>query len=671
MPEATTSRQSHITIRGARTHNLKNIDLTLPQRQLIVVTGVSGSGKSSLAFDTVYAEGQRRYVESLSAYARQFLERMEKPDVDRIEGICPAVAIRQKNSLRNPRSTVGTTTEILDYMRLLFARAGRTICRSCGTAVSRQTAEIASRQLVALSAGTRLLLGFDLPLVDVDDARKAAPGVESSIETVIAGLRRKGFRRILVDDQPVSLDGLDHGALAGQSQVRVVVDRVQVSQDVLGRVTDSVETCYVEGGGTAFAVEADTRRVHVFSERFECRSCKLQYEVPQPRLFSFNSPFGACSTCHGFGTVIELDMSLVVPDPTLSVNHRAIDPWRGLKYRSQLSRLKQAARDHGVRLSVPWQELNADEVDFIVEGGDGYAGIQGFFRKLEKKRYRVDVRAFLSRYRTYMTCPACDGSRLRDEARDVQVGGRRIDELCALTVGAAGTFFGTLALAPKEAAIAERILREITRRLAFLADVGLDYLTLDRLSSTLSGGEAQRINLATALGSALVDTLYVLDEPSIGLHPRDNERLVRILKQLREQGNTVLVVEHDADMIRSGDYVVDLGPGAGTQGGAVVYAGPAAGLSGHSASLDREVHAWRSGDPDPRHAPQTSPRLAGAQGDRGRRTQSPRYRRRDPAQHAHLRDGRQRVGQVHAGARRALRGPPTCPWHLGQAGRHP
>ena len=611
MSETRTTRDSHITIRGARTHNLKNIDLTLPQQQLIVVTGVSGSGKSSLAFDTVYAEGQRRYVESLSAYARQFLERMEKPDVDQIDGICPAIAIRQKNSVRNPRSTVGTTTEIHDYLRLLYARVGRTTCRSCGNEVLRDTAEVAARRLAALPADTRLLLGFELPLVDAElggdedvpgsEAAPSLPGIaddsdngagrpagESPLERVIDGLRRKGFRRVMssASAQAISIDDLDLQSLEGQSAIRVVVDRIKVSPDALGRITDSVETCYFEGAGSAFAIEVDTGTTHAFSELFECGDCGIQYEVPQPRLFSFNNPFGACPTCHGFGNIIELDMSLVVPDPTKSVNQNAIEPWSKPHYRSQLANLKKVARERGIRLSVPWDSLTDDERTFIVEGGDdGYAGVKGFFRKLERKKYKVHVRVFLSRYRGYLVCPDCDGSRLRQEARDVRVGGRRIDELCSLTVSEARTFFTALELTEKEETIAERITREITRRLSFLADVGLEYLTLDRLSSTLSGGEAQRINLATSLGSALVGTLYVLDEPSIGLHPRDNERLTRILKKLRDQGNTVLVVEHDADMIRAGDYVVDLGLGAGTRGGRVIYAGPYAGLQDEPTSL--------------------------------------------------------------------------------------
>ena len=663
---------AELVIRGARTHNLKNVDLTLPLERLIVVTGVSGSGKSSLAFDTIYAEGQRRYVESLSAYARQFLERMEKPDVDRIEGLCPAIAIRQKNSIRNPRSTVGTTTEIHDYLRLLYARIGRTFCRNCGQEVVRESPEVVARRLAALPEDTRLVLGFEMPVVAVPVGRAAANGngngngdeVEeeadadaesrlplsagdgegvaavaqtTAIRETIGVLRRKGFGRLLIDGRAVDFDQIDFEAgvssaahtqvaeteirpnlfsLGDRNLLHVVVDRVKVGAGVESRLTDSIETAYLEGGGAAFAYELDgpsqqsivdsqslsggdqpsqrstinsqpsTGRFHLFSERFECRPCGISYEDPQPRLFSFNNPFGACSTCHGFGNVIELDLDLVVPDPTKSIAQNAIEPWTKPHYRANLADLKRAARKGGVRLDVPWRSLTEEERRFVIEGdGEDYEGIRGFFDWLERKKYKVHVRVFLSRYRGYLTCPDCRGARLRREARDVTVGGRSIDQVSSLTVQEARLFFAALDLTGKESTIAGKVLGEIRRRLKFLSDVGLDYLTLDRLSSTLSGGEAQRINLATSLGSALVGTLYVLDEPSVGLHPRDNNRLIAILRQLRDQGNTVLVVEHDADMIRVGDHVVDLGLGAGEQGGRVVYSGTLEGLLQEPRSL--------------------------------------------------------------------------------------
>jgi excinuclease ABC subunit A len=635
MDGTTRPERGQIVIRGARTHNLKNVDLTLPPRALVVMTGVSGSGKSSLAFDTIYAEGQRRYVESLSAYARQFLERMEKPDVDAIEGICPAIAIRQKNSIRNPRSTVGTTTEIHDYMRLLYARVGRTYCRGCAREVIRETAEVVARRLGELPEGTRLLLGFDMPVVaatplapdaptESDEEEAAAAGLDPDDEgpggqphlpdlldpvaETLAALRRKGFGRLYLDGRTVTLEEADPAALRDRPALQVIVDRLKVEGDQRARMTDSIETAYTEGGGAAFALElrssasasqgpaalelrssasASEARdgssgaeaadvvVHRFSERFECRACNIPYEAPQPRLFSFNNPFGACPVCHGFGNVIELDMDLVVPDASKSIQQNAIEPWSKPHYRAHLAELKRAAKARGLRLDVPWRDLTADEKRFVVEGdqASGYEGVKGFFRWLERKKYKVHVRVFLSRYRGYLTCPECGGARLRREARDVQVGGRTIDYVCGLTVRDADRFFEELALTDKEAAIAGKVLREIRKRLGFLRDVGLDYLTLDRLSSSLSGGESQRINLATSLGSALVDTLYVLDEPSIGLHSRDNERLIAILRQLRDQGNTVLVVEHDADMIRVADRVVDMGLGAGEQGGRVIFSG--------------------------------------------------------------------------------------------------
>jgi excinuclease ABC subunit A len=601
MPETPVTAATAIVVRGARTHNLKNIDLSLPLGRLIVITGVSGSGKSSLAFDTIYAEGQRRYVSSLSAYARQFLERMEKPDVDRIEGICPAIAIRQKNSIRNPRSTVGTTTEIHDYLRLLFARVGRTFCRQCGQEVVRDTAEIVAKHLGGLPEGTRLLIGFDMTVVDpggvaegtdaeTDDEDPEPLGISNanpspaSLTFTLNELRRKGFHRLYVNGRTVGVDDVTPAELRDQSTLKVIIDRVKMEGDMRTRLTDSIETAYREAGGTAFAIDdsglsteahsAKVGKVHIFSERFECQNCKLTYEAPQPRLFSFNNPFGACPTCHGFGNVIELDLDLVVPDPTKSIQQGAIEPWTKTHYRAQLAELKRAAKSTGIRLDVPWKDLTDAERQIVVEGDrKDYDGIRGFFRWLERKKYKVHVRVFLSRYRGYLTCPECGGARLRREARDVRVGSRTIDQVSGDTVREAEQFLQSLRLTEKEAAIGDKVLKEIQKRLKFLSDVGLDYLTLDRLSSTLSGGESQRINLATSLGSSLVDTLYVLDEPSIGLHSRDNLRLINILRQLRDQGNTVLVVEHDEDMIRVGDTIVDLGLGAGEQGGRLVFAG--------------------------------------------------------------------------------------------------
>src|SRR5262245_39837135 len=489
MPDTDTHRAgdaADLVVRGARTHNLKNIDLTLPVGKLVIVTGVSGSGKSSLAFDTIYAEGQRRYVESLSAYARQFLERMEKPDVDRIDGIAPAIAIRQKNSVRNPRSTVGTTTEIHDYMRLLYARVGRTYCRKCGREVVRETAEVVASQLSELASGTRLLIGFDVPIVETTVAGADAPEVDelaeqpeegngdgvaadsrvrsggdtrvggadtrvgtyvstAAIASTIGALRKKGFARLLIDGCALTMEDVDPQSLRDRAMVQVVVDRVQLDgapstgtastrassrgDDLRQRLTDSIETAYLEGGGAAWAVpvvpqSASPQAPILFSERFECRQCGITYEDPQPRLFSFNNPFGACPTCHGFGNIIELDMDLVVPDATKSIQQGAIEPWSKPHYRAQLADLKRAARKARIRLDVPWVELTDEEKKFVVDGSEDdsdYGGIRGFFRWLERKKYKVHVRVFLSRYRGYLTCPDCGGARLRREARDVRV----------------------------------------------------------------------------------------------------------------------------------------------------------------------------------------------------------------------------------------------------------
>jgi excinuclease ABC subunit A len=456
-----------LRIEGARQNNLKNVSLDIPHDRVTVVTGVSGSGKSSLAFDTIFAEGQRRYVESLSAYARQFLERMEKPDVDRIDGISPAIAIRQKNSIRNPRSTVGTTTEIHDYMRLLFARVGRTYCRNCGKEVVRETAEVVARQLGELPAGTRLLIGFDMPVVDaavssvdtpevdeMSDVAEDAAGADapvraetrskgdgSAIDATIAILRRKGFARLLIDGQAVAFDDIDPASLRTRTLLQVIVDRIQLTGDDLRqRLTDSIEMAYLEGGGAAWATgnsESGIKKLE-FSERFECRTCGIPYEDPQPRLFSFNNPFGACPTCHGFGNIVELDMNLVVPDPKKSIQQGAIEPWTKPHYRAQLAELKRAAKKHKVFLEAPWEHLTDEEKQFVIEGAEDpkeFAGVRGFFKWLERKKYKVHVRVFLSRYRGYLTCPDCGGARLRREARDVRVGGRTIDQVAALTTG--------------------------------------------------------------------------------------------------------------------------------------------------------------------------------------------------------------------------------------------
>jgi len=549
-------------IRGARVHNLKNIDLRLPHNQLIVITGVSGSGKSSLAFDTIYAEGQRRYVESMSAYARQFLERIQKPDVEEISGIAPAIAIRQKNAARNPRSTVATATEIYDFLRLLFARVGRTYCRRCGNRVRKDTVDELAAQVLGWEAGSRWYVLFPV--------RGAGPEARAdSLKEVLFDLRRKGFNRLYQRGHtfefstPESLLDIDF-----HQSLFVLADRIAIGPDLRQRVVDTVEICFREAGEALFESAEDPSRQFRFSEKFECKSCRLEHQEPEPLLFSFNSPFGACPRCQGFGNVMDFDMGSVIPDPTRTLDQGAIEPWTKLRYRAFQTRLTRAADAEGVRMNVPYRDLSQREKDAV--GGR----IQEFFTYLEKKKYKLYVRIFLNRYRGYATCPDCRGGRLRAEALGVRVGGKSIGEVIGCTLEQVRTFFDSLELSQEEGAIAEQVLEEIRRRVRFLNEVGLEYITLDRLSSTLSGGEAQRIQLATSLGSHLVGACYVLDEPSIGLHSRDTARLIRILEELRGLGNTILVVEHDREVMRAADHIVDLGPGAGERGGRVVFEGP-------------------------------------------------------------------------------------------------
>ena len=559
-----------ISLRGVRVHNLRGIDVTIPIHRLVVITGVSGSGKSSLAFDTLYAEGQRRYVESLSSYARQFLERMEKPRVEEVEGICPAIAIRQRSLSRSPRSTVGTATDVQDHLRLLFARVGKTVCDECGGEARRDTAATAAAALLSEARGERVLIGFE-------------PG-EVTAEA-LDGLRKRGFRRLFVGPDLIDIedDGLEAAVSAGAGTA-VIVDRLEVDEEARGRLVDALEVAFREDGGRAIAeVPGQARRR--FSEHFECAACSREYVEPQPRLFSFNNPFGACPACHGFGNLIEVDVDLVVPDKRRSLAEGAIEPWNKPHYRKLEAQLRRFARRRGIPTDVPWSFLDEGQRRLVLEGDDDFPGVLGFFRWLEGRKYRVQVRAFLARYRGYQECPDCQGSRLRPEALRVRIGEQSIRDVAAMTVTEARKFLNGLSLSPTENTIAERVVGEIDRRLSFLEDVGLDYLSLDRPSSTLSGGESQRIALAAALGTGLVGTLFVLDEPSVGLHPRDTERLVRILKALREQGNTVVVVEHDPDIIGAADHVIDLGPGAGDQGGRVVFQGGKAALKREPRSL--------------------------------------------------------------------------------------
>jgi excinuclease ABC subunit A len=596
-----------ITVRGARVNNLKNIDFTIPIERLTVVTGVSGSGKSSLAFDTIYAEGQRRYVESLSSYARQFLERMDKPDVDEVRGIPPAIAIRQKNSTRNPRSTVGTQTEIYDYLRLLYARVGTTICRVCGREVHKDSPESSASEILStLAEGTRFYVLFpaDAGMSETRGQGDAAtrgkknksprPRVAASPtrQTVVAhlmSLMQRGFTRLFHQGEIIELRSPDDYTRADFEGVFVLVDRLAASADVHARLVDSLETCFVEGHGIAVVQTATTvdasPRVLNFSERFECKYDHTIYAEPEPRLFSFNNPYGACPTCQGFGNTIGLDLDLVIPNPQLSLEDGAIEPWTKPQYEWARAELKRFARTEKIPMNEPFASLTKAQQRAIIEGKGNWSGVRGFFAWLETKKYKLHVRVFLARYRGYTLCPDCHGGRLRQEARDVRVGGRTLPEVCQLPIKESAQFFDELELTTEQTAIADKVMLEIRRRLRFLVDVGLDYLTLDRLASTLSGGEAQRIQLATNLGSSLVGALYVLDEPSIGLHPRDSERLIKLLHDLRDIGNTVLVVEHDADMMRAADHILDIGPAAGELGGRVVFEGDFAGLLKDSATL--------------------------------------------------------------------------------------
>ncbi|MCB1020741.1 MAG: excinuclease ABC subunit UvrA [Acidobacteria bacterium] len=558
--------QDFLEIKGARVHNLKGVDLRLPHNQLIVVTGVSGSGKSSLVFDTIYAEGQRRYVESLSAYARQFLERMEKPDVDEIVGVAPAVAIRQKNSTRNPRSTVATATEIYDFLRLLFARTGRTFCSNCGEEVRKDTVDQVAAQVLALPDRSRWYALFPVPDI-------GPKGLTDTVKAHLTDYRSKGYNRLYQRgtlfefSTPESLLDLDFTL-----PVYVLIDRLAIGPDIRDRVVEATEIGFREVREVTFE-SADGKENLWFSERFECRNCGIGYPEPEPQLFSFNSPIGACPRCQGFGNTVDYDMDLVIPDRFKTIKEGPVEPWTKPKYTSWQKDLMTAAKKAGVRTDVPFHELDKKERKWLLEGGEGFVGVKGFFDFLETKKYKMSVRILMARYRGYTLCPDCGGGRLRREALNVLVAEKTIRDVTAMSLEEAKSFFEALELEGARKKIGEQLLLDIRSRLQFLNEVGLEYLTLDRLSSTLSGGEAQRIQLATSLGSRLVGACYVLDEPSIGLHVRDTDRLVGILERLRDLGNTIVVVEHEAEVMRAADHVVDLGPGAGEHGGEVIFHG--------------------------------------------------------------------------------------------------
>jgi len=555
-----TMKSKEILIKGAKLHNLKDITVGIPRNQLVVITGLSGSGKSSLAFDTLYAEGQRRYVESLSSYARQFLGRLDKPKVDNIIGIAPAIAIEQKVNTSNPRSTVGTSTEIYDYLKLLFARIGKTYSPISGNEVKKHTVTDVVEAALAYPDGTKLLL---LAPISIPKDR--------TVEQVLKLLLQQGYARILHQGEVIRLEEDNLPKKLGKFQL--VVDRivVQHNEDFQHRLADAVETAFFEGKGECMLQEVESEVLKHFSNRFEMDG--ITFLEPNVHLFSFNNPYGACPECDGYGDTIGLDEDLIVPNTGLSVYENAIYPWRGETMSWFRDQLVNNAYKFDFPIHKPWYELSAEQRQLVWDGNKYFTGLTGFFKELEEKSYKIQNRVLLARYRGKTRCHSCHGRRLRKEANYVKIQGKSISDLVEISIEKLQAFFRELTLSPYEQEVAKRLLIEINSRLQFLSDVGLGYLTLNRKSNTLSGGESQRINLATSLGSSLVGSMYILDEPSIGLHPRDTHRLIKVLKSLRDLGNTVIVVEHDADIMKAADYIIDIGPEAGTYGGEVVAAG--------------------------------------------------------------------------------------------------
>jgi excinuclease ABC subunit A len=552
--------KKNIIIKGAKLHNLKNIDVIIPRNKLVVVTGLSGSGKSSLAFDTLYAEGQRRYVESLSSYARQFLGKLDKPKVDYIKGIAPAIAIEQKVNSTNPRSTVGTTTEIYDYLKLLFARIGNTISPVSGNEVKKQTVTDVVNYVKTFDEGAKLLLLSPIKIKDDRDALK-------SLEL----FSKQGYARIKYKNNVIRIDQVPNNI---GREFDLVVDRIVVNatdEDFLNRLANAIDNAFFEGKGRCAIEEIETNNIHTFSNQFELDGMK--FLEPNVHLFSFNNPYGACPKCEGYGDVIGIDPDLVVPNTALSVYENAIFPWRGESMGWYRDQLVNSAYKFDFPIHKPWFELSTEQKQLVWKGNEHFIGIHKFFEQLEEKSYKIQNRVMLSRYRGKTKCSQCHGKRLREEANYVKVQGKSISDLIELPIKELVDFFGNLQLSEYDGKIAKRLLKEITTRLDFLDKVGLNYLTLNRKSNTLSGGESQRINLATSLGSSLVGSMYILDEPSIGLHPKDTENLIEVLKSLRDLGNTVIVVEHDEDIMKAADEIIDIGPQAGTLGGKVVATG--------------------------------------------------------------------------------------------------
>jgi len=576
-----------IRIRGARQHNLKNVDVDIPVGKITVITGVSGSGKSTLAFDTLHAEGQHRYMESVSSYTRQFLERMSRPDVDSIEGLRPAVAIGSSEAPRSARSTVGTSTEIYDYLRLLFARIGTTFCSECDVPVVSDSIQTAVDEVTKRS-GKQVFVGFSLGRIDAGE-----------LSALSGRLQAAGFVRVYSGGRVVELAELTPEEFKRSREVLVLVDRVKVSSDGHDRLSDSMSTAFEKGGGRAAAVFEDGETLR-FDRGFRCSRCGRELPEPTPLLFSFNSPYGACKNCRGFGNVLEFAPDLVVPDETKTLSQGAIMPWAG-QWRSYFSgELRKFSQKTGIPLDVPFRKLTQSQKNVLFHGTKGFLGVMQFLEKLKQKRYKSSARFLVKRFQRPVVCHVCGGRRLRPEALCVRLGGEHIASVSGMDVNRALEFFAALSLSPYQEEIAERVLHEIRSRLSFLKEVGLGYITLDRLSRTLSGGELRRIEIANALGSGLVDSLYVLDEPTTGLHARDSERLVSVLKHISGSGNTVIVVEHDREVVRSADWAIDLGPRAGNRGGEVVYQGDTQGLLECETSLTGLYLSGRESVPPPR-----------------------------------------------------------------------
>jgi len=548
-----------IAIRGARTHNLKNVNVEIPQRQLTVITGPSGSGKSSLAFNTLYAEGQRRFVESMSTYVRQFLERIDRPDVDEIEGILPAIAIEQKNSVKNARSTVATATELADHIRLFMTYCGETWCADCQTKVRKESPESITREIASSLKGKRVVV---LAPVFFDAANR---------NEVLVQLIKAGYFRAWIDGAVADLKEVETTGTA----LEIVITRLRVDEDKQGQITEAIEQAFEISKGTVNVLEESEEGwlSHRFTSRFACNKCGTEFIEPTPHLFSFNSPLGACTVCQGYGRIIGIDMEKVIPNRTLRLDEQPIAPWNSAGYEDCYEDLEKASKKYGLRLNVPINELTPAEWDLLHNGRSKWYGIKGFFEWLETKKYKIHVRVKLAKYRSYEPCPDCHGSRLKSAANNVKFRDLSIADLFAMNVKTARRFWEYLPLDKQEEAIAGHLRREIVNRLTYLDEVGLSYLTLDRQTRTLSGGEAQRINLAAALGSSLTETMYVIDEPTVGLHARDSERLLAVLRRLRNAGNTVIVVEHDPTIIAGADHNIEIGPGAGEHGGEIVYEG--------------------------------------------------------------------------------------------------